>query len=307
MNKLVNAQDLDVSNLTYDISTNSFKYDQYNKPLPDLIINTPFMFIDIHVIKCVKKGYIPVELLCTKDFINGVSYIELNKFNQKMQEIEELISTDAFKQRYFGMSNMTLKRRSLNVLGYGTYQFMIPFYEYNSEIIREQFYFNKKISDRFRCPITDTIPLEPVLFDKHIYERNAILQWLIRSHTSPLTRRSHDDSGKLLEMNELSLQDMEEFNSYKKSEYNPEDEIITVEKLKLKQDCTYGIDVFFELKDKIKTQINTYDKQIEEYFQDKMKVIISFQILIKREKHEYYALLLIRAIINDTDYVRIPI
>jgi hypothetical protein len=299
MNRFIDALDIDVSDLICDHLSGIFKYNQIGRPIPDLIINTPFMPIDIYVIKCVKEGYIPVELLCTKHFVKGINYIELDKFNQKMQEIEALISTDAFKQTYFGTSNMILKRNSLNVLGYGTYFFGIPFNEYNCNIIREEFHFKKDTLDRFMCPITGTVPIEPVLFDKHIYDRNAIIQWLGRSRTSPLTRRSHDDTGNLLEINELSLEELEEFNSYKKSEYTPDDEIVTVEKRKLKQECNYGIGVFFEIKDKIMTRINTYDMQPEEYLQDKMKVKISFDMRIKRNKNEYHLLLLVRSIIND--------
>lgn len=55
------------------------------------------------------------------------------------------------------------------------------------------------ISD-FYCSITGELFSEPVMFDGHIYEKCALLEWFKTSRTSPLTRRSHDDSGLLLEI-----------------------------------------------------------------------------------------------------------
>lgn len=55
-------------------------------------------------------------------------------------------------------------------------------------------------SDDFCCPITGDVFEDPVMFDNHIYERNALLQWLTTSYTSPLTRRKYGDDGKLLQI-----------------------------------------------------------------------------------------------------------
>lgn len=170
---------------------------------------------------------------------------------------------------------MILKQHQLHPFGFGTYLFSIPVNELSGFVMKEEIHFRKDILEKFICPITGTIPYELVLFDNHIYNRESILKWLKISHSSPLTRRSHDENGKLLEIMELSLGELEEFKSYRKeTDFEPDDEIIIKNKIMKKPDYDYKITFLFEEKDGISTRINTDDKKPEDYLQTKMKVKI---------------------------------
>jgi hypothetical protein len=302
------VSDIDTRKCVYDKTSSIFKYDVSKTRISNIqsiLMMTPYISVNFNdsMLICFRKGLIPITLLCQHVFIKGVDYILHDKFNQKMLELEQLISTDEFKLKNFGTTDMILKRNCVNVLGYGTYLFTIPLNKLNGDVIRTELHFKKEVLDRFTCPITSTIPLEPVLFDKHIYDRSAIITWLRKSYNSPLTRRSHDDSGKLLEITELSLEELEEFNSYKiHSEYTDNDEIIINEKVQKKHDCNYNISTFVEIKDGISTIICTNEKKPEEYLKNEMKIKIAFDIQIQRDKNTYFMVLTLIGMISDNDF-----
>lgn len=54
--------------------------------------------------------------------------------------------------------------------------------------------------DDFMCPISGELLVNPVMFDGHIYERSCLEQWFKTSRSSPLTRRTHNDDGTLLQL-----------------------------------------------------------------------------------------------------------
>jgi hypothetical protein len=305
---LYNVADINTRKCIYDKTNSIFKYnvsDTHLSNIQSITMMTPYMYVDFNdiMLLCFRKGSIPITLLCQHVFIKGVDYRLHDKFNQKMLELEQIISTDEFKLQNFGTTNMTLTRESVNFFGYGTYVFKIPLNELNGVVIRNELHFKKDVLDKFTCPITGTVPLEPVLFDKHIYDRTAIITWLRKSYSSPLTRRSHDDCDKLLEITELSLGELEEFNSYKiQSDYDANDEIIIDEKVEKKHDCNYNISVFLERKDGISTMICTNEKQPEEYLINKMKIKIAFDITIQRNENKYFMVLTILGMLSDTDF-----
>jgi hypothetical protein len=46
----------------------------------------------------------------------------------------------------------------------------------------------ESILEQLHCPITQDLPRDPVICeDGHVYERSAILQWISKRQTSPLT------------------------------------------------------------------------------------------------------------------------
>jgi len=303
------VSDINTHRCIYDNTSSILKYNVSNTHIPNIqsiTMITPYIYVDFNdsMLLCFRKGLLPITLLCNHIFIKGVDYRLQDMFNQKMLELEKLISTDEFKLQNFGTTNMTLTRECVNRLGYGTYVFKIPLTKSNGVLIRNELHFKKEFPDKFICPILGTVPLEPVLFDKHIYDRSAILTWLHKSYTSPLTRRTHDDSGKQLEITELSLEELEEFNSYKKhySQYSDDDEIIINETVHKKHDSNYYISTFIEKKGGISTIISTSEKQPEEYLLNKMKIRIGFDITIQRNKNTYFMVLTLLGMINDTDF-----
>jgi len=73
-----------------------------------------------------------------------------------------------------------------------------------------------KIPQRFLCPVTHKIMNDPVIaFDKHTYERNAILEYLKQNHQSPLTNKpcGNDPSSMMVFRN---LQLKQEIDAFKK-------------------------------------------------------------------------------------------
>lgn len=54
--------------------------------------------------------------------------------------------------------------------------------------------------DDFCCPISGDVFEDPIMYDGHVYERTCLEQWFKTSRSSPLTRRSHGDDGKMLEL-----------------------------------------------------------------------------------------------------------
>jgi len=63
------------------------------------------------------------------------------------------------------------------------------------------------------CPITKDIPLNPVIiktsdgYEKQVYERAALYEWVQAHHTSPSTRRA------------ISLEDIETYDFTQKARY----------------------------------------------------------------------------------------
>jgi hypothetical protein len=301
---LVNILDINTSKIIFE-PNNVCKYNVSTQltDMCEILFVTPYLLIDNeYIVQCFYNGLIPIEILSHSQSITNENRILLDRFVQRMKEIEEIISTDIFKIKNFGTTNMVLKQHRLHPFGFGTYLFSIPLTESNGFVMKEEIHFRKDVLEKFICPITGTIPNEPVLFDNHIYNRDSILKWLSISYNSPLTRRSHDENGKLLEIMELSLEKLEEFKSYRKeTDFEPDDEIIIKNTIMMKPDYYYKITLLYEEKNGIRTRINTDDKKPEDYLQTKMKIKIGFNISINRVGNEYYINLIFRSLHVNKD------
>jgi hypothetical protein len=67
----------------------------------------------------------------------------------------------------------------------------------------------------FCCPISGDIFENPIMFDGHVYEKSSLEQWFKTSRSSPLTRRTHGDDGKILELINPPTVFMSALNKYK--------------------------------------------------------------------------------------------
>ena len=305
---LKNILDINTSKIIFE-PNNVCKYNVSTilTDMREIIFVTPYLLIDNdYIVQCVYKGLIPITIL-SQDSSQGSSNaggdrLLLDGFVQRMKEIEEIISADNFKLKNFGTTNMVLKQHRLHPFGFGTYLFSIPVTESSGFVMKEEIHFRKDVLEKFLCPITGTIPNEPVLFDNHIYNRDSILKWLSISYNSPLTRRSHDENGKLLEIMELSFEKLEEFKSFiKETDFEPDDEIIIRNKIMKKPDCDYKITLLYEEENGIRTRINTDNKKPEDYLQTKMKIKIGFNISVDRVGNEYYINLIFRSLHINKD------
>jgi hypothetical protein len=301
---LKNILDINTSKIIFE-PNNVCKYNVSTQltDMREILFVTPYLLIDNeYIVQCFYKGLIPIEILSHSQSITNENRILLDGFVQRMKEIEEIISADNFKLKNFGTTNMVLKQHRLHPFGFGTYLFSIPVTESSDFVMKEEIHFRKDVLEKFLCPITGTIPNEPVLFDNHIYNRDSILKWLSISYNSPLTRRSHDENGKLLEIMELSFEKLEEFKSYRKeTDFELDDEIIIRNTILKKPDCDYKITLLYEEKNGIRTRINTDDKKPEDYLQTKMKIKIGFNISIDRVGNEYYINLIFRSLHVNKD------
>lgn len=73
-------------------------------------------------------------------------------------------------------------------------------HDFNLDEILNMFSEDLVLIDDFCCPISGEIFNNPIMYDGHIYERACIEEWFKTSRSSPLTRRSHDINGKILEL-----------------------------------------------------------------------------------------------------------
>jgi len=289
--------DLDVANIVYGQS----QYLSYNKSTtskPDiclLSIQTPHIYLhNKNIIDPFINSTIRLPLYHT-DTYSDIEYEQIEQFKEKIVQIEKIISTDDFKQLYFGTRK--IKYSSSVSSSYIKVNIPCAYFEYT---IKDEVHYKKNIPDKFRCAITQNIPIKPVLFDKHVYEYDAINEWLEQNYTSPLTRRSHDEHGLLLKINELSVEELEEINSYKKTEveFESDDEITIKEETIIESKPRIKM---FEKKNNIREEINIDNKQIEDFLQHKMKIRLICNISIHSVNNYYRLMLKVRAIEYNKD------